>query len=39
VRSDGSLGGCGFGVGRKASLIQQEEENLKRVKAGKTNED
>jgi DNA-binding CsgD family transcriptional regulator len=39
VRSDGSLGGCGFGVGRKASLIQREEENLKRVKAGKTNED
>jgi AraC family transcriptional regulator of adaptative response/methylated-DNA-[protein]-cysteine methyltransferase len=39
VHSDGSLGGYGFGVRRKASLIQREEENLKRVKAGKTNED
>jgi AraC family transcriptional regulator of adaptative response/methylated-DNA-[protein]-cysteine methyltransferase len=39
VRSDGSLGGYGFGVERKASLIQREEENLKRVKAGKADED
>lgn len=39
VRSDGSLGGYGFGVERKASLIQREEENLKRAKAGKANED
>ncbi len=39
VRSDGSLGGYGFGVERKASLIQREEENLKRVKAGKAKED
>lgn len=39
VRSDGSLGGYGFGIKRKASLIQREEENLKRTKAGKTNED
>jgi AraC family transcriptional regulator of adaptative response/methylated-DNA-[protein]-cysteine methyltransferase len=35
VHSDGSLGDYGFGVERKASLIQREEENLKRVKAGK----
>lgn len=39
VRSDGSLGGYGFGVDRKASLIQREEENLKRAKAGKANKD
>lgn len=35
VRSDGSLGGYGFGIERKASLIQSEQENLERVKAGK----
>ncbi len=39
VRSDGSLGGYGFGVERKASLIRREEENLKRVNAGKANGD
>ena len=39
VRSDGSLGGYGFGVERKVSLIQREEENLKRAEAGKANED
>lgn len=39
VRSDGSLGGFGFGVERKASLIQREEENLRRMKSGKANED
>jgi AraC family transcriptional regulator of adaptative response/methylated-DNA-[protein]-cysteine methyltransferase len=39
VRSDGSLGGYGFGVERKASLIQCEKENLKRAKAGKAKED
>jgi len=39
VRSDGNLGGYGFGVERKASLIRREEENLKRTKAGRANED
>jgi AraC family transcriptional regulator of adaptative response/methylated-DNA-[protein]-cysteine methyltransferase len=39
VRSDGSLGGYGFGVERKAFLIQHEEENLKRAAAGRTKED
>lgn len=34
VRSDGSLGGYGFGVERKASLIQREEENSKKMNSG-----
>jgi AraC family transcriptional regulator of adaptative response/methylated-DNA-[protein]-cysteine methyltransferase len=34
VCSDGSLGGYGFGVERKASLIQREKENLKKAKEG-----
>ncbi len=34
VRSDGSLGGYGFGVERKASLLQREEENSKKMNSG-----
>jgi AraC family transcriptional regulator of adaptative response/methylated-DNA-[protein]-cysteine methyltransferase len=34
VRSDGSLGGYGFGVERKASLLQREEENFRKMDSG-----
>jgi AraC family transcriptional regulator of adaptative response/methylated-DNA-[protein]-cysteine methyltransferase len=35
VRSDGSLGGYGFGIERKAFLIQSEQENMEKMKASK----
>jgi hypothetical protein len=38
VRSDGNLGGYGFGIERKASLIRREEENLKKAMPDKANE-